>query len=218
MKLLMSSSDQHDGEMKRFANCILDVENKNISSAVGDKSEVEISDDLLITTADDHLFHLVDFSYPDLLQAIPDYMYLQSRAIFTPLESVEKVNNFILTIFSGIEKECLSSNTTCQVDKNEDVQQEWFTPKFLNEIKCSELPNHKLTLKPGISIMLLRNMDQTLGLCNETKLIVNELGNNVIGATVVTGRNIDDKVYISRMNLVPSDSGLPFKFQRRQFL
>ncbi|XP_020989722.1 uncharacterized protein LOC110276956 [Arachis duranensis] len=34
---------------------------------------------------------------------------------------------------------------------------------------------------------------------------------------VVTGRNIGDKVYISRMNLIPSDSGLSFKFQRRQF-
>ncbi|XP_016178966.1 ATP-dependent DNA helicase PIF1-like [Arachis ipaensis] len=65
--------------------------------------------------------------------------------------------------------------------------------------------------------MLLRNIDQTLGLCNGTRLIVNELGCNEIGVTVVTGRNIGDKVYIPRMNLIPSNSGLPFKFQRRQF-
>ena len=133
------------------------------------------------------------------------------------LESVEKVNDFVLTIFPGMEKEYLSSDTTCQADENEDVQQEWFTPEFLNDIKCSGLPNHKLTLKPGVAVMLLRNIDQTLGLCNRTRLIVNKLGSNVIGATVVTGRNIGDKVYIPRMNLIPSDSGLPFKFQRRQF-
>ncbi|RYR53298.1 hypothetical protein Ahy_A06g028317 [Arachis hypogaea] len=50
---------------------------------------------------------------------------LSSRTIFAPtLESVEKVNDFILTDFSGIKKEYLSSDITCQADENEDVQQE----------------------------------------------------------------------------------------------
>ncbi|XP_057720062.1 uncharacterized protein LOC130934518 [Arachis stenosperma] len=116
-----------------------------------------------------------------------------------------------------MEKEYLSSDTTCQADENEDVKQEWFTPEFLNDIKCSGLLNHKLTLKQRVAVMLLRNIDQTSGLCNGTRLIVNKLSSNVIGAAVVAGRNIGDKVYIPRMNLIPSDSGLPFKFQRRQF-
>ncbi|XP_020972608.1 uncharacterized protein LOC110269246, partial [Arachis ipaensis] len=89
--------------------------------------------------------------------------------------------------------------------------------EFLNDIKCSGLPNHKLTLKSGVAVILLRNIDQTSGLCNGTRLIVNELGSNVIGVTVVTGKNIGDKVYIPRMNLISSNSGFPFKFQRRQF-
>ncbi|XP_057719412.1 uncharacterized protein LOC130933822 [Arachis stenosperma] len=197
MRLLMSSSDQDEGEMKIFANWILDVGNGNIGSVVGDESEVEIPDDLLITTTDDLLSHLSNFA--------------------PTLKSVEKVNNFVLTIFPGMEKEYLSSDTTCQTDENEDVKQEWFTPEFLNDIKCLGLLNHKLTLKSGVAIMLLRNIDQTLGLCNGTRLIVNKLGSNVIGATVVTGRNIGDKVYIPRMNLIPSDLGLLFKFQQRQF-
>ncbi|XP_016200510.1 uncharacterized protein LOC107641539 [Arachis ipaensis] len=60
MRLIMSSSDQDEGEMKRFANWILDVGNRNIGSVVGVESEVEISDDLLITTTDDPFSHLVD--------------------------------------------------------------------------------------------------------------------------------------------------------------
>ncbi|XP_016168278.1 uncharacterized protein LOC107610790 [Arachis ipaensis] len=144
---------------------------------------------------------------------------LLSKKILAPtLENIEKVNDFVLTIFPRMEKEYLSSNTTCQADENEDIQQAWFTSEFLNDIKCLELPNHKLTLKSGVVVMLLQNIDQTSGLCNGTRLIVNELGNNVIGETVVTGRNIGDKVYIPRMNLIPSDSRLPFKFQQRQFL
>ncbi|XP_016192424.1 uncharacterized protein LOC107633295 [Arachis ipaensis] len=156
MRLLMSSSDQHDGEIKRFANWILDVGNKNISSVVGDKSEVEITDDLLIITTDDPLSHLVYFAHSNFLQNMSDYMYFQSRIILaSTLESVEKVNDFILTIFSGMEKEYLSYDTTCQVDENKDVQQELFTLEFLNDIKYSGLPNHRLTLRLGVAIMLL---------------------------------------------------------------
>ncbi|XP_057759363.1 uncharacterized protein LOC130979834 [Arachis stenosperma] len=93
MRLLMSSSDQDEGEMKIFANWILDVGNGNIGSVVGDESEVEIPDDLLITTTDDLLSHLVDFAYLNLLQNMSDYKYFQSRAILAPtLKSVEKVN------------------------------------------------------------------------------------------------------------------------------
>lgn len=61
----------------------------------------------------------------------------------------------------------------------------------------------------------MRNIDQAVGVCNGTRLLVNELGDNVIGAIVITGTNIGLKIYIPIMNLVPTDPGLPFEFQRR---
>ena len=64
--------------------------------------------------------------------------------------------------------------------------------------------------------MLLRNIDQSSRLCNGTRLIVDELGNNIIGAIVVTGNRIGEKVYIPRMNLVSSDPSVPLRFQRQQ--
>ena len=109
------------------------------------------------------------------------------------------------------------SDTPCQSNEQDEVQSEWFTSEFLNDIKCSGIPNHKLKLKTGVPIMLLRNIDQAKGLCNGTRLQVNHLGKNVISATVITGKNIGDRIFIPRMDLVPSDSGLPFKFQGRQF-
>jgi len=48
-------------------------------------------------------------------------------------------------------------------------------------------------------------------------VIVNELGKNAIGGTVITGKNIGHKIFIPRMDLITSYSGLPFKFQKRQF-
>jgi len=49
------------------------------------------------------------------------------------------------------------------VDKLDVVNnQAWeaFTPEFLNSIRTSRLPNHKIKLKVGSPIMLLRNIDQ----------------------------------------------------------
>lgn len=43
-------------------------------------------------------------------------------------------------------------------------------------------------------------------------LLINELCPNIIGATVITGKNIGDKIFIPRTNLIPSDPGFPFKF------
>jgi len=46
-------------------------------------------------------------------------------------------------------------------------------------------------------------------------LQVNDMTKNVIYVTFIT-KKIGEKVFIPRMNLVPCDSGLSFKFQRRQ--
>jgi ATP-dependent DNA helicase PIF1 len=65
--------------------------------------------------------------------------------------------------------------------------------------------------------MFMRNIDLAVGLCNETRLIIDVLGKHYIGATVITRKNVGDKIIISRLNFIPSDPGLPFKFTTRQF-
>jgi ATP-dependent DNA helicase PIF1 len=89
--------------------------------------------------------------------------------------------------------------------------------KFLNGIKSSGISNHRLKLRVGCPVMLMRNIDQANGLCNGTRLTVTHLGKSTIPATVITGKGAGTKVFIPRMNLILSDPGLPFKFRRRQF-
>nr|GMD87658.1 ATP-dependent Clp protease proteolytic subunit-related protein 1, chloroplastic [Ipomoea batatas] len=65
--------------------------------------------------------------------------------------------------------------------------------------------------------MLLRNIDHSLGLCNGTRLIVTRLTDHIVEAKIVNGTHQRTKVLIARMSLTPSDTRLPFKFQRKQF-
>lgn len=90
-------------------------------------------------------------------------------------------------------------------------------PEFLNTLRTSGLPNHKIKLKVGTPVMLMRNIDQSEGLCNGTRMIVTKLGNHVIEAKVMTGKNIGNGFCIPRMSMSPSQSPWPFKLIRRQF-
>lgn len=63
--------------------------------------------------------------------------------------------------------------------------------------------------------MLLRNLDQSEGLCNGTRLAVIILVNHVIEAKTISGKNIGNIIYIPRMYLSPSQSPWPFKLVRR---
>ncbi|XP_057426014.1 uncharacterized protein LOC130719405 [Lotus japonicus] len=110
-------------------------------------------------------------------------------------------------------KKYLSYGTPCRSDKDSEIDVEWFTSKFLNDVKCSGIPNHIIVLKVGVPIMLIRNIDQSAGLCNGTRLIVTALTPYIALSGTKTGK----PVYIPRLSLTPSDTDLPFKFSRRQF-
>ena len=217
MRLPNLHGTQDHTEVKEFADWILKIGDGESNMNDDGEMDIEVPRDLLITDPVEPFIQLIDFVYPDLALNLPDPNFLEQRAILAPTgESVEKVNQYLLSSIEGEEKEYLSCDSACKSDEDNDVEAEWLTTEFLNEVKCSGLPNHKLVLKVGVPVMLLRNVDQPSGLCNGTRLIDTKLYQNVIGAIIVTGRQRGDKVFIARMNLIPQDSGLPFKFERRQ--
>ncbi|XP_022003337.1 uncharacterized protein LOC110900779 [Helianthus annuus] len=124
----------------------------------------------------------------------------------------------LLASFPGDEVEYLSSDSICQTDKGKnEAHARLYSPDVLNGLKISGLPNHRLVLKVGVPVMLLRNIDQQNGLCNGTRLRITKLYKRVIEAEIISGGNIGTRTFIPRISLTPSDKRIPIKFQRRQF-
>ena len=66
------------------------------------------------------------------------------------------------------------------------------------------MPYHKLRLKVEIPIMLIRNIDQAAGLCNETRMRITRLDKNCIQAIALNGICQGNEVLIHHMNMNPS--------------
>ncbi|KAM3265884.1 hypothetical protein P3L10_002878 [Capsicum annuum] len=130
---------------------------------------------------------------------------------------VELMNDYMVSLNCGQKKLYLSSDTVCMSDHSFTSLGDMHTPEFLNSIKYSGIPKYSITLKVGVPVMLLRNIEQSAGLCYGIRLIITRLKNRVIEEKVLSGKESGNKVFIPRMSLTPSDSRIPFKFQRRKF-
>ncbi|AES58978.2 PIF1-like helicase [Medicago truncatula] len=203
MRLGASSLPAEQEEIANFGKWILSIRDGNDASDENGKMKVEIPEDFLISDTTNPLMSLIDV-YPDLNDNLGDPLFFQERGILAPtLDSVEHVNEYMMSLIPGEEKEYLSSDSLCRSGENSDVQREWFTTEFLNGIKSYGIPNHRLKLRAGCPVMLMRNIDQTNGLSNGTRLTVTHIGKSTIAATIITGKREGTRVFIPRMNLIP---------------
>jgi len=159
MRLGASSVPAEQEEIANFSKWILSIGDSNDASDENGEMKVEIYEDLLISGTTNPLMSLIDFVFPDLNDNLGDPLFFQERGILAPtLDSVEHVNEYMMSLISGEEKEYLRSDSICRSGENFDVQSEWFTTEFLNGIKSSGIPNHRLRV--GCPVMLMRNIDQ----------------------------------------------------------
>ncbi|XP_021986751.1 uncharacterized protein LOC110883256 [Helianthus annuus] len=219
MRLTIGADKSRLEETHKFAKWLLDIGEGKVGGDNDGVATVQIPSDLLIRDCLDPIERLIQFVYPSDLQRYMDRDYFSERAILTPKnEVVHEINDRLLELFPGEPTEYLSSDSICQTEQvNDSFQQELYSPDVLNGLKISGLPNHRLVLKVGVPIMLLRNIDQQNGLCNGTRLQVTFLGKRVMEAEIISGANVGTRTFIPRITMIPSDKKIPFAFQRRQF-
>ncbi|XP_074301166.1 uncharacterized protein LOC141632519 [Silene latifolia] len=218
MRLRGGDSCSELAQIKEFSEWILKVGDGVARDPNDWEVELELPKGILIQHTGDPIASIVDAIYPSLENQLSNPEYLQERAILEPThEIVDLVNDYVLSRIDGPEKIYFTSDEVSRDESNIGVRNLYST-EFFNSIKCSGLPNHELKLKVGAIVMLLRNIDQSRGLCNSTRLILTYLGSRVIRAIVLSGTHKGDKVHIARITLTPFDSSkFPVQFDRRQF-
>ncbi|GBP55934.1 ATP-dependent DNA helicase PIF1 [Eumeta japonica] len=182
---------------------------------VGDGSANEDSDDHLELPRR----CIVDNSIVDHIFGVSlntnDYKSYSMKAILTPKnDDCFQLNDQVVEKIPGLLKIYESSDAVVEDDQNDVLN---YPVEFLNSITPAGLPPHILKLKVCCIVMLLRNLNPTVGLCNGTRLIVRALASRVIDAEILCGSHVGTRVFIPRIRLQPSNSQLPFKFSRLQF-
>ena len=107
-----------------------------------------------------------------------------------------------------------SPSTGCKRGMREEAVN--FPTEFLQSLELPNFPQHKLELKKGAPIMLLRNLDPPR-LCNGTRLMLKKMLPHVLEAEILLGKYAGERVLTPRIPLTPSDTDMPIPFERLQF-
>lgn len=128
-------------------------------------------------------------------------------------------NNTILDRLAG-DKRTYESIDELHSNNNESTEELnlKYQMEYINSITPNGMPPHKLHLKIGSTIILLRNLSLAFGLCNGTRLIVRKLHDRILECELLHGPEKGKTVFIPRINMTNEhDRQFPFILHRRQF-
>ena len=148
--------------------------------------------------------------FPNIATNIDDQTWIDGRAILAPTNKEVQMLNEMLS-----EKLPGTSDIMRSADQMTNTQDELrFNIEYLNSLTPCGFPPHSLDLKPGMPLVLLRNLNPRQGLCNGTKLIYEGHLDKKVLRCKVTGS--ERTVLIPRIMFVPK-VGSGIEWVRRQF-
>ncbi len=214
-------------EQQKFAKWVLNVGDGSLLAIAKeegvDPDWIKIPSHMKLPIEDCSSRGLIQTIYPDHQRHSGDAMYLMQHNILAPKNTnVDEVNNAILESISEELHTSLNANSLIPTEEGASaivgvLMDSLYPVEFLNTLQFSSIANHKFELKVGVPILLLRNLNQSIGLCNGTKLIIKKLGQCVIEAEIITGNNDGKRVFLPHIIMSPSETDWPFVLRHRQF-
>ena len=128
---------------------------------------------------------------------------------------VHSINNEILKLEGDVNKYISIDPSTDNSDKNLEKN---LPGEFLNSLTPNGLPSHKLQLKEGAVVFLLRNINLNDDLCNGTRLIVRKLMNYSLSAEIISGYKTGNIFLILLIDLTSSKDETPFELKKTIFI
>ena len=137
--------------------------------------------------------------------------WLEGRTILAPTnKEVDTLNDVMQDFLSATGIKLQSADT---LENPSDAFR--FNSEYLHTLRPNGFPQHILNLKPGMPIMLLRNINPRQGLCNGTRLIFDRCTESkLLQCRIVESGRV---VLIPRITFIPKPTEYPFEWQRRQF-
>jgi hypothetical protein len=155
------------------------------------------------------------FPCAQLANADRDPDFFARRAILAIRnDQLPPVNDLLMEHLPG------NSQTSYSVDSasTEDGDPaEEATTEYLRTVDLPGIAPSVLELKVGAPVMLMRNLNPRVGLCNGTRLVITRLGRRVIEARILMGDYKGSLHCIPRMPLSSLAGDLPWIITRHQF-
>ncbi|CAN1187182.1 ATP-dependent DNA helicase PIF1, partial [Linum perenne] len=181
-----------------FAEWVLAVGDGSLPPQIGDKfsdpDSIMIPQKFIVNPGSDAISSIVQAVYTQFGNSYKSLEYIKARAIVTPTNKVvSKLNDHIMSLVPGEQR------------------------TYFSTLSFNGVPEHAITLKEYIPIMILRNLNPSLGLCNGTRVLITKLGHHVLQGIVIGGFFEGTMVAIPRIVLEITEHRWPFTLRRRQF-
>ena len=149
--------------------------------------------------------------FPNLKKNLRIPGWLEGRTVLAPTNrEVDSLNSVIQDM---LPDKCTLHQSADTLENPADSFR--FNTEYLNTLRPNGFPPHILYLKPGMPLMLLRNINPRQGLCNGTRMVFDRIiENKLLQCTVVETKRI---VLIPRITFIPKINEYPFEWQRRQY-
>ncbi|CAI0453985.1 unnamed protein product, partial [Linum tenue] len=210
----------YDG--KDFASWVLAIGDGRIKRTTFTSSVytdwIKIPDKFIIPHIGNKIQAITDTVYNDFGSYYDNPNYIKNRAIVTPTNrTVSKINAYMLAKVRGQGKLFYSSDSIEDDSPNSIRLEEEYPTEFLNGLSFNGVPEHEIHLKVSTPIILLRNLNPGIGLCNGTRIMITHLGENIIRGDIIGGKYDKKTVIIPRIVLNVTEHRWPFVLKRRQF-
>ncbi len=201
---IIEQHPEHEAALRQHEQWLLDIGTGTAPTAFS--NIIEIPEQMVRKTKkelEDSVFHDFEENYLDL-------DYLRERLIMSPTNDVIQQCNFdMVSRLPGEMIISLSRDSCVEVDDTTMYDEE-----VLNKINVSGIPPHRLALKIGACIILIKNMNVKEQHCNGTRYIISNMTSRLIVAKRLTD---GAQLLIPRIPNVSNDSNFPIPFKRMQF-
>ncbi|XP_074337035.1 uncharacterized protein LOC141674212 [Apium graveolens] len=221
MRVRQGQSDPDSEDLKLFAQWVLDIGNGQVPLLTDSNPLIE--NQILIPSrfcelaTENTVENMISSTFPDFSHNGTSSQYLSERAILTPTnQTVGQVNSVIVDMLPGESMCYLSVDLAEEFGGTDEDLNQAFPVEYLTSLNVAGLPYHDLKLKVGSVVMLMQNLNQILGLCNGTRMIITKCLKFCVDCEVICGTFADTKHFIPRMELSQTDTKMPFKLVRKQ--